>query len=697
MTTPRSPGTSHRHPRWWLVALVAIPLAAAGCSAPEDNRSAPAPTVEVPRPVPDHWSFKHAPAVTPPDAHSLSVPEWVKNEVDAFVLAKLDAAGLAPSPPASPDTLLRRVTLALTGLPPTLEELDAFLADPSDAAYSAAVDRLLTSPRYAEHMATAWLDLARYADTDGFQYDLERPGWQWRDWVVEALHDNMPYDEFTTLQLAGDLVPNPTPESFLATSFNRNHSIQDENGLVVNEYRDVYVSDRVETLGKVWLGLTVGCARCHDHKYDPTTAKDFFTLYDCFNQIDEKDAGFLSQFTPTMQLDSPLKDSVLADLAARINTMSHEPSQINNVAELQWDQRRTEHLADIRVMTDMPVKRPTQVLTGGRYDAPTGPTLSCGAPGFLPPFPAGAPANRLGLAQWVMMPDNPLTHRVTANRMWAQFFGAGLVPSVDNFGVLTEAPVHRDLLEWLSQEFVRSGFSVKAFHRRLVLSATFRQISDASDAALAADLSNRYLGRGPRYRLGAEAIRDIPLFVSGLLVERVGGPPTYPYQPPGLWEPLGWEDMPLSYPVLSGDGLFRRSLYTFWKRTLPPVFLSIFDAPSRESSTATRTPDTSPQQALALLNDPSIIQAARALSNTLLTAYPADIDGAIRDGFRRLTSRFASEAEMTTLRSVYDAQLGQLPSQTLGIAAESGTEEQVFALSQVLRVLFNLNETISLE
>lgn len=697
MISPHSPGTLHARDRWCGVWLTATLFAAAACSGPKDNAPPPTPTVDVPRPVPDHWSFKRAPDVTPPDPAALSVPGWVKNEVDAFILAKLDAVGLEPSAPASPETLLRRVTLALTGLPPTLAELDAFLADPSEAAYGAAVDRLLASPRYAEHMATAWLDLARYADTDGFQYDLERPGWQWRDWVLEALDENMPYDEFTTLQLAGDLVPNPTPESYLATSFNRNHSIQDENGLVVNEYRDVYVSDRVETLGKVWLGLTVGCARCHDHKYDPTSAKDFFTLYDCFNQIDEKDAGFLSQFTPTMQLDSPLKDSVLDDLAARISSMSQQPTQANNVAELEWDQRRTAHPAEIRVMTDMPTKRPTHVLAGGRYDAPTGPTVTCGAPAFLPPFPAGAPANRLGLAQWVMMPDNPLTHRVTANRMWGQFFGAGLVTTVDNFGVLTEAPEHRDLLEWLSQDFVRSGFDVKAFHRRLVLSATFRQSSDASETALAADLSNRYLGRGPRYRLSAEAIRDIPLFVSGLLVERVGGPPSYPYQPPGLWEPLGWEDMPLSYPVLSGDGLFRRSLYTFWKRTLPPVFLSIFDAPSRESSTAARTPDTSPQQALALLNDPSIIQAARALANSLLAAHPADIDAAIGDGFRRLTSRFASEPELTTLRSVYDAQLGQLPSQTFGIAAESGMDEQVFALSQVLRVVFNLNETISLE
>lgn len=675
-------------------ALAAALAALSGCAS---EANPPAPIVDPPTPPPSHWSFKTVIPVDPPAAETLSAPEWVRNEIDGFVLAKLDAVGLSPTTPAPPEKLLRRLSLALTGLPPTVEELDAFLADPSEAAYAAAVERLLASRRYAEHMASAWLDLARYADTDGFQYDLERPGWQWRDWVLAALDANMPYDEFTTLQLAGDMIQSPTPESFLATSFNRNHSIQDENGLVINEYRDVYVSDRVETVGKVWLGLTLGCARCHDHKYDPTTARDFFTLYDCFNQIDEKDAGFLSQFTPTMKLDSPLEDSLLADLAARIGAMSQDPQQVNNVAELQWDQRRTEPTADIRVMTDMPTKRNTQLLAQGRYDAPTGPTLTCGAPAFLPPFPVGAPPNRLGLAQWLMMPENPLTHRVTVNRMWAQFFGSGLVPTLDNFGLLTEPPEHGPLLDWLSQEFVRSGFDVKAFHRRLVLSATFRQDSVASNAALMADLSNHYYARGPRYRLPAEVIRDSTLFTGGLLVERFGGPPAYPYQPPGLWEPLGWADMPLSYPVLTGDGLFRRSVYTFWKRTLPPVFLSIFDAPSREMSTAARSPDTSPQQALALLNDPSIIQAARSLANRALGIHPGDVDAAIAEGFRRVTSRRGTATELATLRTVYDGQLDQVPNRDLGIPAESATEAEVFALSQVFRVIFNLNEVVSLE
>lgn len=648
-------------------------------------------------PAPSHWAFGKPAEVAPPDAAGLSNPAWVRNGIDALVLEQLDALGLSPAATAKPEALLRRVSLALTGLPPSIEQLDKFTADPTDAAYEALIDEMLASTRYAEHMASAWLDLARYADTDGYQYDLERPAWQWRDWVLSAIDANMPYDQFTTMQLAGDLLPNPTPEAHLATSFNRNHAIQDENGVVLNEYRDMYVADRVETVGRVWLGLTLGCARCHDHKYDPTTAKDFFSLYDCFNQVDEKDGGFWSEYVPTKPLESPLKASVLADVEARINALAAEPDSAARVAELEWDKARIEPTPNVRVMTDMPTKRPTQVLAGGRYDAPNGPQVTCSAPTFLPPFPAGAPQNRWGLAQWLMMPDNPLSHRVTVNRIWGQFFGSGLVPEVDNFGVLTAVPEHQKLLDWLGQEFVRLGFDVKAFHKLLVMSATFRQSSAASEAAVAADPSNRRLARGPRYRLTAEVIRDMPLAVSGLLVERFGGPPAYPYQPAGLWEALGWQEVPLTYPVMTGDALYRRSLYSYWKRTLPPIFLTIFDAPSRELSTAYRTSDTSPQQALALLNDPTVIQAARTISNQLWAKYPDDVNGAIGEGFRRITSRFPSEAELASLSSLYTGQLGPTPSQDFGIGAVSASAEQVFALAQVMRVVFNLAETITLE
>lgn len=683
------------HPRH-RAAWVSLVIACACSSNPESPPAAPSEVVPEPPPM-THWAFEKPAAVAAPDAALLSNPAWVRNGVDAFVLQKLDAVGMTTAVAAPPEALLRRVSLALTGLPPSIEQLDEFAADPSDAAYEAVVDEMLASRRYAEHMASAWLDLARYGDTDGYQYDLERPGWQWRDWVLQAIDANMPYDQFTTLQLAGDLLPNPTPEAHLATSFNRNHAIQDENGVVLNEYRDLYVADRVETVGRVWLGLTLGCARCHDHKYDPTTAKDFYSLYDCFNQVDEKDGGFWSGYVPTAPLESPLKASVISDVEARITALAAAPDAATRIAELEWDKARIGPTPNVRVMADMPTKRPTQVLAGGRYDAPTGPNVTCSAPTFLPPFPAGAPQNRWGLAQWLMMPDNSLSHRVTVNRMWGQFFGSGLVPEIDNFGVLTAPPEHPQLLDWLGQEFLRLGFDVKAFHKLIVMSATFRQSSVATEAVLAADSTNRYLARGPRFRLGAEAIHDLPLAVSGLLVERFGGPPAYPYQPPGLWESLGWKEDPLSYPVMTGDALYRRSVYSYWKRTLPPIFLTIFDAPSRELSTAYRTPDTSPQQALALLNDPTVIRAARTVSNQLWAKYPDDVNGAIIEGFRRITSRLPSEAELASLSGVYAGQLGAVPAEELGIAAVGASAEQVFALAQVMRVVFNLTETITLE
>jgi hypothetical protein len=687
------------------LAFTGVLLGLLGCTSPgPDDRNSPAPSQshDSSAPPASHWAYQPAPRVQPPALDTLTKPEWVRNPIDAFVLAKLDEQGLSPSEQAEPAVLLRRITLALTGLTPTLEELDTFLADPSDSAYEATVDRLLASPRYAEHMVTQWLDLARYGDTDGFQYDLERPAWPWRDWALRAINDNMPYDEFTKLQLAGDLLPNTTPDNILATAFNRNHPIEGENGLLRDEFRDRYVGDRVETLGRVWLGLTLNCAKCHDHKYDPTKATDYYSVYDCFNQLDEKDNGFLSAYTPTQKLDSPLEADLESYLNQRI-TDEQAAGNSQNAAELSWDLNRVKAQHDVRVMSDMPDKRKTQVLVRGRYDTPMGPPLTCSAPTFLPPFPAGSPPNRLGLAQWLMMPENPLTHRVTVNRMWNQFFGTALVPPMDNFGSLTPEPSHADLLSFLSFDFVDNGFDVKRFHKQLVMSATFRQSSVTTEESLAADPSNQYHARGPRYRLGAEAIRDIPLFTSGLLVERFGGPPAFPYQPPGLWEPLGWKEVQMSYPVMRGDSLYRRSVYSFWKRILPPIFLENFDAPARDYSVAFRSPDTSPEQALTLLNEPTMIQAARAFSNRLLITHTpagetqADIDGAIAQAFRALTSRAPTEEEKATLRSVYDDQLTATPATDYGIAAQGVPANQVFALAQVVRVVFNLSETQTLE
>jgi hypothetical protein len=658
-------------------------------------------------PAVEHWSFEAPRSVEP---SSGSEDAWVINEIDGFVTSRLAALGRSPAPPASPEKLVRRVTLTLTGLLPSLEEVDAFVADPSEAAYRALVDRLLASPRYAEHMASAWLDLARYADTDGFQYDQTRDVWPWRDWVLQAFDTNMPFDQFTLWQLAGDLLPNASEQSILATAFNRNHPIQNENGLLLDEFRDRYVADRVDALGKAWLGLTVGCARCHDHKFDPTLATDYYQLYDCFNQIDEKDNGVASAFSPSMPLPSPFADALKVELDERITALAEAGASQATLSALRHDAEAVATVPSARIMLDQATQRSTRVLVQGRYDLPVGNPVSCDAPHFLPPFPEGAPNNRLGLAQWLTMPDHPLTARVAVNRMWHQHFGRGLLPSLDNFGLQATAPEYQPLLDWMATYFVDSGWDVKGLHRLIVTSNTFRQASASDEASLAADPDNAWLGRGPRFRLSAEVIRDVPLAASGLLVHRLGGPPAWPYQPENLWEELSWEYAQLSYPRIEGDGLYRRSLYSFWKRTLPPPFMSLFDAPDRESAASSRELGVSPQQALALLHGEQFIEAARQLAARL---WQAESDGpsgstsraAIAAGFRLLTSRPPNETELAILTELYDAQLelarrevtATTRLQSTGRSARSSVAPEQAALTQVVRVLFNLGETVTQE
>jgi hypothetical protein len=650
----------------------------------------------------EHWSFVVPSAGDPP---SVTDDAWAINEIDGFVASRLATLGRRPAAPAPPEKLVRRVTLTLTGLLPSLEEVDAFVADPSDAAYRALVERLLASPRYAEHMASTWLDLARYADTDGFQYDRTREVWPWRDWVLQAFDTNMPFDQFTLWQLAGDLLPNATEQSILATAFNRNHPIQNENGLLLDEFRDRYVADRVDALGKAWLGLTVGCARCHDHKFDPTRATDYYQLYDCFNQIDEKDNGVASDFSPSMPLASPLADGLKVELDERIATLEEGGASEAALAALRHDAEAVASVPIARIMLDQATKRQTRVLAQGRYDLPVGNPVSCDAPHFLPPFPEDAPKNRLGLALWLTMPDHPLTARVAVNRMWHQHFGRGLLASLDNFGLQATAPEHQPLLDWMAAYFVDSGWDVKGLHRLIVTSNTFRQASASDEASLAADPDNTWLGRGPRFRLSAEVIRDVPLAASGLLVHRLGGPPAWPYQPGGLWEELSWENAQLSYPRIEGDGLYRRSVYSFWKRTLPPPFMSLFDAPDRENAASSRELGVSPQQALALLHGEQFIEAARQLAARLWDAGGAEPEAAIRAGFRLLTSRQPNDAELAILTDLYAAQLelarqevtASTRLQSTGRSAPSSAAPEQAALTQVVRVLFNLSETVTQE
>ena len=878
----------------------------------------------------DHWAF--TPAVRPASLPSAAAD---LDPIDQRVLAKLESAGLQASPATDRGTLLRRVSFDLTGLPPTPEALDAFLENEDPAAYEQVIDRLLDSTAYGERMATPWLDLARYADTYGYQSDVGRPTWPYRDWVVQAFNQNLPHDEFLTWQIAGDLLPQPTRDQRIATAFNRLHRMTNEGGSVEAEFRAEYVADRVHTFGTAMLGLTTECARCHDHKFDPISQREYYELAAFFDDIDE--SGLHSHFTnatptPTLLLTTSESDAeiaahrasiarhltlidtierdgrgrfdrwlesapdidVLPDLVVhlpmdevlpdgtlenqadsdtpgtisggpvvedsgglrldgensirvpgaefsrvdpftialriRISAPSEravvmhrsrawtdagsqgwellledgrprwslihfwpgdaisirgidplplnrwidvavvsdgsstaeglsifvdgerQPTEITHdhllkaitgggpgpmtigqrfrdrgfkhgsvadlrvvsractpleIRHLHDDQamvkavespeavddlelRATFHSAfddavrsdrdrlhaartklaavvdrtpELMIMKELDEPRTTRILERGRYDRP-GAVVTPGVPAILGDLPADAPRNRLGLARWLTAPENPLTARVAVNRLWMQVFGAGLVPTPEDFGVQGIRASHPELLDELTLDFIASGWDVKAMLRRLVLTSTYQRSSRASDAADQIDLDNRLLARGPAGRLGAEMLRDHALAASGLLVDRLGGPSVFPYEPPGLWQ----EKSGAAYPQSDGDGLHRRSLYTHWKRTSPPPAMLLLDAAQRDVCTARRSLTATPLQALVLMNDPQFVEATRVLAEVVL-AETDEPSQAIEAAFQRLTSRRPSERERTILLELHDAELAAFRDQPESAAA----------------------------
>jgi len=878
----------------------------------------------------DHWAFLPVTNPSPPVGKGLPA-----HPIDAFVNARLTEEGLPQRERASRETLIRRVTLDLTGLPPKPSEIDAFLADGSPGAYEALIDRVLESPHYGERMAQEWMDLARYADTYGYQADVDRDLSPWRDWVIRAFNENLPWDQFITWQLAGDLVPDATRDQILATAFNRLHRQTNEGGSIDEEFRTEYVADRVHTMGTAFLGLTLECARCHDHKYDPISMRDYYGLSGYFNSIDE--SGLYSHFTratPTPVLllwekDAQSRHSVAVDQIRRAEdnllsiirrpiadneAPSHpplptppppkahlafesivtnrtpdslstnwvqlsdnptlEPGAVGNAIRFSGDNsatvphigkfRRTDpfsfalwirptekqgravvfhdsvawsdsgsrgyeclledgapsfalvhfwpgnaiavraketlplnawsHLAvtydgssrasgiqlylngepmscqvvrdnlykdiqhrtdwgdsdgggvplrlagrfrdsgfknglldefqvydleltaleivalsrsteagrdlplppslarrggewfaihnrtrndpeyavawkalqdariaenelvtpvrEIMVMKEMQERRQAYVLRRGAYDAPTDP-VDPSVPERIAPWPSNAPRNRLGLAQWITSPGNPLTSRVAVNRIWKLHFGRGLVPTTWDFGAQGQLPSHPELLDWLAHRFMATGWNRKALHKLILTSATYRQSSVAPSELTARDPDNRLLARGPRHRLDAEQIRDSALAASGLLVPTIGGPSVKPYQPPGVWEDAGTGK---SYTPDKGDKLYRRSLYTFWRRTAPPPNMLTFDATSREVCTAKREVTTTPLQALVLLNDPQFLEAARVLAEHLVATHPASSTARIRDAFVRVTGRSPDARELSILQRLIEEQ-----------------------------------------
>jgi hypothetical protein len=876
-----------------------------------------------------HWSLVPIRSFPVP---AVKQPAWPRGDLDRFVLARVEAEGLAPAPEASKEVLIRRVTLDLTGLPPTPAEVEAFLRDTSGTAYETVVDRLLKSPHFGERMAVDWLDAARYADTNGYQVDRDRELWPWRDWVIRAFNANQPFDQFTIEQLAGDLLPGATLDQKVATGFHRNHMLNEEGGVIADEFLAEYTADRVETTAAVWLGQTFNCARCHDHKYDPFTQRDFYAMKAFFHNVPERGVGLYSNpvrtnAPPFVRLPAPEVEARIADLNGKSKAVSDQlaalagasatgldewagqlastsvtwrgielleakggdqppvldvpakavvigpqetrsntitirakwpagrVSALRLVCEaaetstsVRWSQfkvvagaalvlrpvvaggslataelakvldndRRTvtvvgatkdrpaeavfeletprepgsgeveaafeigienagggsrwrlfltdadpamlaptailtlakkeaakrspaetKQLADFRlsqqpehrrlsdelaslkkqieaaeleipttlVMEEMKEPRPTHLLMRGAYDKP-GEAVTAAVPAVLPPLREGDPANRLGLARWLVDERNPLTARVTVNRIWQAVFGTGLVRTSEDFGSQGEAPSHPELLDWLAWEFRESGWDVKGLVRRLVTSAAYRQQSAAPPALRERDPANRLLARGPRFRLSAEMIRDQALAASGLLVPKIGGPSVKPYHPPGLYEQVvAQRDNPkATYQPGQGDDLHRRSLYTYWKRSVPHPAMLVFDAPFRETCSLARQRTNTPLQALNLMNDPTYVEAARFLGQRMLREGGATAEARVEYGFRLLLARKPRSGEMEVLKKALEraqADFRKDPESAKALLAVGEAKHEasldpveLAACASVAMTLLNLDEAV---
>ena len=726
-----------------------------------------------------HWAF-----VAPVRAALPAVKrgDWVRNPIDRFVLAKIEAGGLQPSPEADRPTLIRRLTLDLTGLPPTPEEVDAFVADAKPDAYERLVDRLLASPNYGERMALPWLDAARYADSNGFQQDGDTFQWMWRDWVVRALNADMPFDRFSIEQLAGDLLPKATNDQIIATAFNRNHLLNGEGGAIPEEQRFVTLFDRVDTTATNWLGLTVACAQCHDHKYDPITQRDFYGLMHAFNQVSENglagggpgpkriappfvEAPTEEQAKRIAEMEAKVvqaeaeaqnKATLEKDFGAWMATVTPETKRPNkqplpgNLVELLrlapdartaaqklelenglrllfepefWPGKAAREAASktaaalkkdiarikkdevprVMVMRDDKA-RDTFVLDRGNYEKPKE-KVGFATPAFLPAPAADAPKNRLGFAQWLFRPEHPLTARVQVNRIWQIFFGAGLVRTAEDFGVQSEMPVQQELLDWLAVEFRERGWSMKQMHRLIVTSATYRQSSRVTRELLARDPENRLLARGARFRAPSMMLRDVALAASGLLDRRIGGKPVYPYQPDAIWETLAiTKERDFTYPASSGADLYRRSLYTFWRRTIGPA--NMFDASNRQTCKVRLAATSTPLHALTTLNDPTWAEAARVLAARAIEAG-GDADAQVTFAFRRVLGRKPAARDLAALRRALEKQRAIYQADpkaaaevvAIGAAPANSTLKAIdhAALTAVCLTILNLDEALTRE
>ena len=724
-----------------------------------------------------HWAF--IPPVRPAEP-TVQKADWVRNSLDKFVLAKLEEQKLAPSPEADRATLIKRLSIDLIGLPPTPSEVDAFVTDADPKAYDNLVERFLTSPHYGERMALPWLDAARYADSNGFQQDGDTWQWIWRDWVVKSLNEDLPFDQFTIWQLAGDLLPNATNEQKIASGFNRNHLLNGEGGAIAEEQRFVILFDRMDTTATTWLGLTMACSQCHDHKYDPITQRDYYSLMDAFNRLPESGTPqfFSSRIrvgAPFIELPTDENKKRLAELEAAMKSLEDDSKPVLDTAFAAWraglfadgepadgkdlprnltpllrkpEAERTDadkqsiesqlrKFFDDKVKADV-VKNLPQVVkyneTKRTYDAYKGDQIpramimsddkpretaildrgeylnpkekvTFATPAFLPPLPTDAPKNRLGFAQWLMSAEQPLTARVQVNRMWQHFFGAGIVKTSEDFGVQSEYPLHGPLLDWLAVEFRERGWSTKAIHRLIVTSATYRQASRVTPELRARDPENRLFARATRFRMPSLLLRDWALSASGLLNAKVGGVPVYPYQPDAVWEALAiTKERDFTYPASSGTDLYRRSLYTFWRRTVNPA--NMFDSSSRQTCRVRLATTSTPLHALTTLNDPTWVEAARVLAEQSLKTSP-ELDARLTHAFRRIAGRQPTDRDLVALRRAYDRQFAIYKSdldaaKALVSAGATKRDESLnlsehAALSAICLGILNLDEALTRE
>ncbi len=693
------------------------------------------------------WSFQPIRRIEPPKVHQT---DWVHNPIDNFILARLEQEGLMPSPEADRRTLIRRLSLDLTGLLPTPGDVQSFVGDDQSGAYERLVDHLLDSPHYGERWGRHWLDIARYADTNGYSIDGPRSIWRYRDWVIQALNGDMPFDQFVIEQLAGDLLPEPTESQLVATGFHRNTMINQEGGIDFEQYRVEAVVDRVSTTSAAFMGLTLGCARCHDHKFDPISQREFYQMYAFFNNIDELDGNRSetesrkNMMHPLLEIGSPADFAKRNAIKQRIEELESGLTEYQIALESDWDTHypfgddsaveRAREIVEIprnkrssiqqevlkrfltgrdekfkttqesilalskeipkidwtMIMRELPEPREAYIHVQGdftRKGEPVSPNTLEGLPA-LPPY---APRNRLGLAQWLVSGKNPLPQRVTMNRIWQRYFGLGIVETESDFGSQGSAPSHPELLDWLALEFVERGWSLKQMHRLIVLSATYRQSSTYRPDATETDSSNRLLARQNRLRLEAEIIRDAALSASGLLADTVGGPSVYPPQPEGAGQ---FTQVDRQWKADEGPDRFRRGMYTFFIRSAAHPGLALFDSPNAQETVTRRNRSNTPLQALTLLNDDSQTEFADGLAQRII-ASSSSMDSRINNAFEICLSRPPRKAEQERMQQFVGQMKQDFEVDTQAAQSFSSASAETAAWTAMARVMLNLDEFVT--